>query len=235
MKVELGALEKNQTCELTSLPIGHKAISSKWVYNIKYKASGKVNRYKARLVIRGFDQKEGTDYKHTFSPMAKLATVRVLIDLATAKGWPLHQLDINNAFLDGFFEEDIYMKPSAGYTTASPGQVYKLKKSLYGLKQASRDFIYKTGFGSKIYHKGFGIGLVFLGNRYLQNTSSSASQPICLCSTDLHMQAGLYLLKYLKRTVSKGLFYPVQPHLQITGFLDADWAACLMTRRPLTG
>nr|GEY78324.1 reverse transcriptase, RNA-dependent DNA polymerase [Tanacetum cinerariifolium] len=151
MQAKLDALEKNQTWELTYLPIGHKAISSKWVYKIKYKASRKVDRYKARLVIRGFDQKEGTDYKHTFSPVAKRAPVRVLITLATAKGWPLHQLDINNAFLHCFLEE------------------------------------------------------------------------------------GIYLLKYLKGTVRKGLFYPVQPHLQITGFLDADWAACLMTRRSLTG
>nr|GEX60030.1 retrovirus-related Pol polyprotein from transposon TNT 1-94 [Tanacetum cinerariifolium] len=139
-KVELDALEKNQTWELTSLPIGHKAISLKWVYKIKYKASGKVDRHKARPVIRGFDQKEGTDYKHTFSLVAKLATVRVLISLDTNKGWHLHQLDINNAFLHGFLEEDIYMQPPAGYTTASPGQVCKLKKSLYGLKQASRQW-----------------------------------------------------------------------------------------------
>ncbi|GKA24642.1 retrovirus-related pol polyprotein from transposon TNT 1-94 [Tanacetum coccineum] len=140
MEKELKALETNDTWVLTELPDGCKAISSKWVYKIKYYADGTVERYKARLVIRGFDQKEGVDYKHTFSPVAKAATVRVLIAIATAKGWPLHQLDINNAFLHGFVDEEIYMKPPEGYTKASQGQVCKLNKSLYGLKQASRQW-----------------------------------------------------------------------------------------------
>ena len=111
MDKELHALEINDTWECTSLPEYKKAISSKWVYKIKYLPNGAVDKYKARLVIRGFDQKEGMDYKHTFSPVAKAATVRVLIAIATAKGWPLHQLDVNNAFLHGYVEEEIYMKP----------------------------------------------------------------------------------------------------------------------------
>ena len=75
-----------------------------------------------------------TDYKHTFSPVAKLTTVRVFIALASAKGWLMHQLDINNAFLHGFIDEEVYMQPPEGYTKASPGQVCKLQRSLYGLK-----------------------------------------------------------------------------------------------------
>nr|GEV34771.1 Gag-Pol polyprotein [Tanacetum cinerariifolium] len=122
MEKELKALEINDTWKLTELTEGHKAISLKWVYKIKYLPNGKVERYKARLVIKGFDQKEGVDYKHTFSPMPKATTVRVLIAIATVKGWPIHQLDINNAFLHGFVEEEIYMKPPKGYTKASQGQ-----------------------------------------------------------------------------------------------------------------
>lgn len=138
--IELNALVKNDTWEVTYLPAVHRAISSKWVFKIKYKANGTIDKYKARLVIRVFDQQEGRDYKHTFSPVAKLATVRVFIALATAKGWPLHQLDINNAFFHGFIDEEIYMQPPAGYKGASAGQVCKLKRSLYGLKQASRQW-----------------------------------------------------------------------------------------------
>ncbi|GKA84808.1 retrovirus-related pol polyprotein from transposon TNT 1-94 [Tanacetum coccineum] len=90
MNKELAALEAKETWTLTYLPSGHTTISSKWVYKTKFKPDGSEERKKARLVVRGFNQKEGLDYKHTFSPVAKLATVRVVIALATAKQWPLH-------------------------------------------------------------------------------------------------------------------------------------------------
>nr|GEZ61604.1 hypothetical protein [Tanacetum cinerariifolium]GEZ62660.1 hypothetical protein [Tanacetum cinerariifolium] len=140
MEAELAALERNETWIVTELPPGHKPITFKWVYKTEYKPTGVVDRLKARLEVKGFNQKEGLDYKHTFYPVAKLATVRVLIALATAKQWPLHQLDINNAFLHGYINEEIYMVPPEGYTKASAGQVCKLSKSLYGLKQASRQW-----------------------------------------------------------------------------------------------
>ncbi|GKC62254.1 retrovirus-related pol polyprotein from transposon TNT 1-94 [Tanacetum coccineum] len=138
MKDELAALERNETWTITSIPEGHKPITSKWVFKTKYKPNETVERLKARLVVRGFNQQEGLDYKDTFSPVAKLATVRVLIALATVKQWPLHQLDINNAFLHGYIDDEIYMLPHEGYNKASKRQVCKLSKSLYGLKQASR-------------------------------------------------------------------------------------------------
>ena len=140
MEQELTTLEKNGTWILTSLPPGKKALSSKWVYKTKFRPDGSVERHKARLVIRGFEQVKDKDYKHTFSPVAKLTTVRVFIALATAKGWPLHQLDINNAFLHGFIDEEVYMQPPAGYKKASPTQVCKMQRSLYGLQQASRQW-----------------------------------------------------------------------------------------------
>nr|GEX64107.1 hypothetical protein [Tanacetum cinerariifolium] len=83
---------------------------------------------------------EGLDYKHNSFPISKLATVRVLISIAIAKQWPLHQLDINNAFLHGYIDEEIYMLLPEGYTKAKPGQVCKLNRSLYGLKHASRQW-----------------------------------------------------------------------------------------------
>ncbi|GJS67280.1 retrovirus-related pol polyprotein from transposon TNT 1-94 [Tanacetum coccineum] len=119
---ELQALEKNNTWELTTLPAGHKPITLKWVFKIKYYPDGSLDKLKARLVVRDFNQKEGLDYKHTFSPVAKLATVKVLVALATAKEWDLHQLDINNAFIHGYIDEEIYMVPPEGYTKAAPNQ-----------------------------------------------------------------------------------------------------------------
>jgi len=112
MNQELEALEQNGTWKLTALPAGKKALTSKWVYKIKFRPDGSVERYRARLVIRGFEQVKDKDYKHTFSPVAELTTVRVFIALATTSNWPLHQLDINNAFLHGFIDEVKYaMEP----------------------------------------------------------------------------------------------------------------------------
>ena len=85
MHHELAALEQNNTWILTPLPPGKKALTSKWVYKTKYRADGSVERHKARLVIRGFEQVKDKDYKHTFSSVAKLTTVRVFIAMATAK------------------------------------------------------------------------------------------------------------------------------------------------------
>jgi len=140
MNHELQALEQNHTWILTSLPPGKKALTSKWVYKTKYNPDGSVERHKARLVIRGFEQVKDKNYKQTFSQVAKLTTVRVFIVTATAKNWPLHQLDINNAFLHGYIDEEVYMTPPEGYSKAKPRQVCKLQRSLYGLKQASKQW-----------------------------------------------------------------------------------------------
>lgn len=138
MDLELTALEQNHTWTVTTLPPDKKALTSKWVYKTKFRPDGGIERHKARLVIRGFEQVKDKDYKHTFSPVAKLTTVILFIALAAAKDWSLHQLDINNAFLHGYIDEEVYMQPPQGYSKALPGQVCKLQRSLYGLKQASR-------------------------------------------------------------------------------------------------
>ena len=90
MAKELTTLEANGTWRLTNLPSNKKALTSKWVYKVKYRPDGSIERCKARLVIRGFQQIKDKDYKHTFSPVAKLTTVRIFIAIATAHGWPLH-------------------------------------------------------------------------------------------------------------------------------------------------
>ena len=137
MNSEIKALVDNATWEMVDLPPDKKALDSKWVYKIKFTPEGHVDKLKARLVARGDRQVEGKDYKHTFSLDAKFASVRVLITLVTALNWPLHQLDINNAFLHGHLDEEVYLKPPKGFQGGKEGQVCRLKKSLYGLKQAS--------------------------------------------------------------------------------------------------
>ncbi|KAL0283795.1 UNVERIFIED_CONTAM: Retrovirus-related Pol polyprotein from transposon RE1 [Sesamum angustifolium] len=139
MKEEIQALEKSNTWSLTSLPDGKRAIGSRWVYKLKLNPDGSVSRYKARLVAKGYTQIEGVDYTESFSPVAKNVTVRLFLSIAAAYSWPVHQLDINNAFLHGHLDEEVYMTPPEGYLV-QPGMVCRLHKSLYGLKQASRQW-----------------------------------------------------------------------------------------------
>ncbi|GJW11243.1 ribonuclease H-like domain-containing protein [Tanacetum coccineum] len=137
MNQEIDALLRNGTWEIVELPEGRKAIRSKWIYKIKFRSSGEIDRYKARLVARGFGQKEGIDYEETFSPVVKMVTVRCLLNIVVCMSWPVFQLDVNTAFLYGDLEKVVYMKPPEGYFP-SDNKVCRLKKSLYGLKQALR-------------------------------------------------------------------------------------------------
>lgn len=125
MREELEALKKNQTWEMTELPTGKKAVGCKWVFTVKQSPEGKIERYKARLVARGYSQTYGIDYDETFAPVA------------ANFGWPLHQLDVKNAFLHGDLQEEVYMEVPPGMAAAgNEGKVCRLKKSLYGLKQS---------------------------------------------------------------------------------------------------
>ena len=153
MKKEIQALEENGTWTIQELPSGKRAIDSKWVYKIKYKPNGEVERYKARLVAKGFTQMEGIDYHDTFAPVAKLVTIRSLLAVAVKKGWIMHQLDVNNAFLHGDLEEEVYMRIPQGYDKGGGTKVCRLRKSLYGLKQASRNWYQK--FTSALFELGF--------------------------------------------------------------------------------
>ncbi|KAE8721524.1 hypothetical protein F3Y22_tig00015825pilonHSYRG00003 [Hibiscus syriacus] len=140
MKDEILALEINKTWSVVSLPSGKIPIGCKWFYRIKYTAAGTIERYKARLVAKGYSQKEGVDYMDTFSPVVKLVIVRLLLAIASVFDWPLFQLDVYNAFLQGDLFDEVYMELPPGFCSQGENMVCRLQKSLYGLKQASRQW-----------------------------------------------------------------------------------------------
>lgn len=145
MGVEITALEHKETWIIVTLPPRKHVIGCKWVFTIKYNPGGTILKYKAHLVAKGYMQQEGIDYIETFSPVAKLASVKLILSLAACFGWTLTQMDVTNAFLHGDLDKEFYMSLPLGYTPSNgvplpPNSVCKLRKSLYGLKQASRQW-----------------------------------------------------------------------------------------------
>ncbi|GJR50986.1 zinc finger, CCHC-type containing protein [Tanacetum coccineum] len=141
---EIGSIMENNTWVLSDLPPGCKPLGCKWIFKKKMKVDGTIDKFKARLVIQGFRQKEGIDYFDTYAPVARISTIRLLIALAATHNLVIHQMDVKTTFLNGDLEEEIYMKQPEGFVM--PGnehKVCKLIKSLYGLKQAPKQWHHK--------------------------------------------------------------------------------------------
>ncbi|XP_075074728.1 uncharacterized protein LOC142162291 [Nicotiana tabacum] len=139
MQEELDQFGKNQVWKLIPKPGNISVIGTKWVFKNKFNEDGKVARNKARLVAQGYSQQEGVDYDETFAPVARLESIRILMAYASFKGFMVFQMDIKSALLNGFIEEEVYMKQPPGFVDSKfPYHVYKLTKALYGLKQAPR-------------------------------------------------------------------------------------------------
>ena len=156
MKEELDALSKNHTWDLVILPLGKSVISCKWIYKIKTRSDGSIERYKSRLVAKGFTQEYGIDYEETFALVARISFVRALLAVAAASKWDIFQMDVKNAFLNRDLSEKVYMQPPPGLSVES-NKVCHIRHALYGLKQAPRAWFAK--FSSTISHLGYGQSL----------------------------------------------------------------------------
>lgn len=137
MDDEFLSLQKNQTWKLVNLPEGRKLVNSRWVFKVKEKPNGEIERFKARLVVCGYTQEYGIDYEETFSPVVKFTSIRAILAMAAAEGLKTKQFDVKTAFLYGELSEEIYMRQPKGYEDGT-SKVCKLQRSLYGLKQSSR-------------------------------------------------------------------------------------------------
>ncbi|KAI3714848.1 hypothetical protein L6452_21808 [Arctium lappa] len=154
MQNDFSALIKNETWELVPRRSDMNIIRSMWLFKHKFRSDGSLERYKARLVCDGRRQQVGVDCGDTFCPVVKPTTIRTVLTLALSNSWPIHQLDVTNAFLHGHLQETVYMHQPMGFRHRDyPDHVCRLKKSLYGLKQAPRawyqrftDFVLQHGF-----------------------------------------------------------------------------------------
>ena len=175
MNEELKSMKDNDVWDLVPLPKGLKPIGCKWIFKTKRDSKGNKERYKARLVAKGFTQREGIDYKETFAPVSTKDSFRIIMALVAHYNLELHQMDVKTAFLNGDIEETIYMvQPERIESQDSKNLVCKLKKSIYALKQASRQWYHKfhqviTSYGFEVnkvddcvYHKFSGSRYIFL-------------------------------------------------------------------------
>ncbi|KAL0421379.1 UNVERIFIED_CONTAM: Retrovirus-related Pol polyprotein from transposon TNT 1-94 [Sesamum latifolium] len=144
MKEEMSSMAKNNVWELVDLPAGRKTIGNKWVLKVKRKADGSIDKFKARLVAKGYTQREGIDYEETFSPVVRFASVRLILAIVAHLDLELFQMDVKTAFLNGELDEEIYMDQPEGFQEmGQKRKVCHLKRSIYGLKQSSRQWYYR--------------------------------------------------------------------------------------------
>ena len=175
MNSEMLSLQENGVYEIVDRPARKKVVKSKWVLRIKTNERGEIEKYKARVVAKGFSQVEGVDYDQTFSPTVRFESIRQLVAVRTSRGLHMHQMDVTTAFLYAPLEEEVYMEqPEGTVLEGNEGKVMRLLKCLYGLKQAPRQWnIYidtvLKGLGFRrlksdvgVYMKGEGASAIYI-------------------------------------------------------------------------
>ncbi|GJW15409.1 retrotransposon protein, putative, ty1-copia subclass [Tanacetum coccineum] len=141
MNVEMQSMKDNKVWDLVDLPPNGKTVGSKWLFKKKTNMDGAVHTYKARLIAKGFTQTPWIDYEKTFSPVVDIRAIMILIAIAAFYDYEIWQMDVKTAFLNGYLSKEVYMEQPEGFVNSKfPNRVCKLKRSIYGLKQASRQW-----------------------------------------------------------------------------------------------
>nr|GEU69810.1 ribonuclease H-like domain-containing protein [Tanacetum cinerariifolium] len=219
MNSKMDAIYRFNTWDLVELPKGRKAIGSKWVWKIKYKSDGEIERYNARLVAKGFNQNERIVFDETFSPMVKFVTIRCLINFAVQNGWTLYQMNVNNAFLYDDLNETVYMSLPLSYFPKDENRMCKLNKSLYGLKQTLRKW------NSKHTSSLIECGFVQSKSDYSLFNKKFGDVFIAL----LVYVDDIIIIGKGVNVIRTYTFVNV-----LKAYTDADWARCTDTRRSVT-
>lgn len=194
MMEEFQALQANNTWTLVHLRPNRNAIGCKWIFRVKENADGFVQRYKARLIAKGLNQNEGFDFTENFSSVVKPLTISFVLTLALTFNWPINQLDVHNAFLNGKLEEEVFMRQPPGFEQTDKTLVCKLKKALYGLKQAPRAWFEKLT--STLNSLGF--------------IASKCDSSLFFCSTKLYTN---FVLVYVDNILVTGISKAVISHI----------------------
>ncbi|KAD3640180.1 hypothetical protein E3N88_29403 [Mikania micrantha] len=174
---EMDSIMQNNTWKLTNLPPGCKPLGNKWIFKRKMKVDDNIDKFKARLVVQGFRQKEEIDFFHTYTPVARIATIRLLVALASIHNLIKYQMDVKTTFLNDELDEEMYMKQPDGFIL--PGnehKVCKLIKSLYGLKQAPKQWHQK--FDEVILSNGFYLNQA---NKCVYSIFNSSGKRVIIC------------------------------------------------------
>ena len=137
---EIDSITKKEVLEAAVLPSGKKLLKTKWVYKLKHGAEGELKSFKVRLVACGYAQVYGVDFDETYSPVARLTSLRFVFAIAAQIRLKVHQMDVETAFLNASVTEEIYIKPPEGFPIDGAHNCFRLRKALYGLKQSPREW-----------------------------------------------------------------------------------------------
>ncbi|GKD71121.1 retrovirus-related pol polyprotein from transposon TNT 1-94 [Tanacetum coccineum] len=224
MQDKLNQFTRNKVWTLVPAPYGKTIIGSKWVFRNKIDETGIVIKNKARLVAQGYNQQEGIDYDETFDPVVRLKAIKIFLTFATYMNFIVYQMNVKSTFLNGKLKEEVYVKKPPGFESNKfTNHVCKLDKALYGLNGKSVNGTqYRGMIGSLMYLTASRPDIQFstcLCVRYQENPKES------------HLIAVKRIFRYLKGTLSLGLWYLKYSGFDLKGYSDSDYAGCNMDRK----